>query len=209
MLGNHSCKTKERQKESFPLPVPCYSKPKKSPEEHLHDLTYKCTSKPGTAHSLPAMKTGSSKTEKQNISHALLTLQSPVLLTDLWQVINTKQPPATRLTFVTCTSCLYIFIQENYAFTMKFSMVWAWKETGAMWRVREDKSHHSAKSRCFRSSSQGRQRSKNPNTKRGHSAKWLSPRQLQIKPAGLQSRTSNSEKYDLKMQQVHKQTVSQ
>lgn len=135
----------------------------------------------------------SSKTEKQNICHAILTLQSPVFLTDLWQVIKTNQPPVTRMTFVTWTKtpCPYIFIQEDYAFTMKFSMVWTWKEREATWRVREDKSHHSSKSRYFRFSSQGRQRSKNTNTKSRHSAEWLSPKQLQIKSLVLQSRTNN------------------
>lgn len=50
--GNHSCKTKETEGKFSPAILNL----KKSPEEHLHDLTYKCTSKPGTAHSLPAVK---------------------------------------------------------------------------------------------------------------------------------------------------------
>lgn len=90
--GNHSCKTKERHQESFPLPVPCYTKTKKSPEEHLHDLTYKCTSRVGTARNLPAMEKGSSKTEKQNIMPCNFDFTVPSLPD--WSVTSEKDQPA-------------------------------------------------------------------------------------------------------------------
>lgn len=189
--GNHSCKTKERQKESFSLPMPCYTKPKKSPEEgdDLHDLTYKCISKPGTAHSLPAMKKGSSKTEKQNIGYAILTLQFPVFLTDLWQVIRTNQPPVTRLTFVTQTDTLPIHFcigricfhheifhalnlegdrghvesggrQKSLFFQIPMFQIFITEET--------EKQKYQSQAFC-----------------------WVSRKQLQIKPTVLQSRTNN------------------